>query len=343
MNLTPMQEVIAPIIAYSLCSGTLILINKLTLHFLPFPSLVVAFQLFICIVIIYGAKISGFIQVDAFKLEYVKPYFLYVLIWSTGAYCNMRSLKNSNVETVIVFRALSPMIVAFLDALFLGREWPSLRSWTSLIILIGGAYGYASFDEEFQTQGYHAYFWPTIYSVIIAFEMAYGKKIVQDVPLETKSGPVMYTNLLGLFPMLMLANIGGEYSKLSDFYWEQSDGKLPPMCILLLVLGGLVGTGIGYSSWWCRSVVSATSFTLVGVLNKCLTVLLNILIWDQHAKPGGICCLFICILGGIIYKQAPMRKIIIDLPVTNEKDDDEEMMKLISSSSGATRRPTAHT
>ena len=83
----------------------------------------------------------------------------------------MRSLNISNVETVIVFRALSPILVAFLDALFLGREWPSPRSWAGLITLVIGAYGYASFDEQFQTQGYGAYSWPTAYTIIIALEM----------------------------------------------------------------------------------------------------------------------------------------------------------------------------
>jgi GDP-mannose transporter len=83
----------------------------------------------------------------------------------------MRSLNISNVETIIVFRALSPIIVTFLDALFLGREWPSHRSWAGLCTLVVGAYGYASFDEQFQTQGYHAYFWPTLYLIVIALEM----------------------------------------------------------------------------------------------------------------------------------------------------------------------------
>jgi hypothetical protein len=31
------------------------------------------------------------------------------------------------------------------------------------------------------------------------------------------------------------------------------------------------------------------------------------MIWDQHAKPGGIFSLFLCIGGGIMYQQAPMR------------------------------------
>lgn len=344
MNLTPQQAIIASILSYSFCSGTLVLLNKLTLHFLPFPSLVVCFQLLACIIIIYGAAFFKILDVDAIKWEYAKPYILYVVFFSTGIYCNMRSLNISNVETVIVFRALSPMVVAFLDALFLGREWPSRRSWAGLTILVAGAYGYAAHDEKFQTQGYNAYAWPTLYTLIIALEMAYGKKIVKDVPLETRSGPVIYTNLIGFVPMLLLANVGSEYSKFWEFFWGEMGGKFSPLAILLLALGSFVGTGIGYSGWWCRSLVSATSYTLIGVVNKCLTILLNTFIWDQHANPGGIFSLFICIAGGLIYKQAPMRSnekttlattvndkafealISSDVPISGAQDD-VEMMK----------------
>jgi hypothetical protein len=42
-------------------------------------------------------------------------------------------------------------------------------------------------------------------------------------------------------------------------------------------------------------------------MNKCLTVLLNTMIWNQHAKPGGIASLSICIMGGIVYQQSPMK------------------------------------
>lgn len=327
MELTPSQKVVASVIAYSFCSGTLVLVNKLTLHFLPFPSLVVSFQLLVCIALIYFAKFARILQVDDLEWKYVKPYLLYIVFFSTGVYANMRSLSNANVETVIVFRALSPMLVAFLDALFLGREWPSYRSWAGLLTLTAGAYGYASFDEQFQTQGLSAYLWPTFYCIVIALEMAYGKKIVKSVPLKTQSGPVIYTNLIGFIPMLILANVGNEYQKFWEFYWTVGAGRLPLAATALLFLGSFIGTGIGYSSWWCRGLISATSFTLIGVMNKCLTVLLNSLIWDEHAKPGGIFCLFVCIAGGMIYQQAPMRseqKVV--LPVNNTEAIEREKM-----------------
>eukprot|EP00934_Nitzschia_sp_Nitz4_P008433 Nitzschia sp. Nitz4//scaffold3_size479765//467195//468396//NITZ4_000194-RA/size479765-augustus-gene-1.590-mRNA-1//1//CDS//3329551040//8423//frame0 len=336
------QEVILSILAYSLCSGTLVLLNKLTLHYLPFPSLVVVFQLVACVAIIYGANYAGYIPVDPLKWEYVKPYLLYIFFFSTGVYCNMRSLSLANVETVIVFRALTPVVVAFLDALFLGREWPSTRSWIGLLTLVVGAYSYACQDEKFQTQGMSAYFWPSLYMIIIALEMAYGKNIVKSVPLETRSGPVVYTNLLGILPMMFLATMKSEYSKFWDFYWANDGYRIPPQSIPYLILGTLVGTGIGYSGWWCRSVVSATSYTLIGVMNKCLTILLNLVIWDQHATPAGIASLFVCIAGGIIYQQSPMRgekPVAVPKhspPQNKETENAEESVSLLEM--GATKR-----
>jgi hypothetical protein len=194
------------------------------------------------------------------------------------------------------------------------------------------------------------------------------------------SGPVIYTNLLGFVPMLLLANVSREYEKFWDFYWSNEKYRLPPISVLLLVLGSLVGTGIGYSGWWCREMISATSFTLIGgekekvglvkcmlfdcesyrlsplsklaVLNKCLTILLNVMIWDQHAPPGGIFCLFVCIAGGMVYEQSPMRnerkQITTGITADDEEfkteinpnvHDDEEMAEpLVDKSRDARRR-----
>ena len=87
---------------------------------------------------------------------------------------------------------------------------------------------------------------------------------MKEVPLQTRSGPVVYTNLIGFLPMLMLANVGNEYTKFWLYFWGKLGGYLPTAAIILLVLGSFVGTGIGYTSWWCRGLVSATSFTLIG-------------------------------------------------------------------------------
>lgn len=304
--MNPQLEVILSVLAYSLCSGTLVLLNKLTLHYLPFPSLVVCIQLVATLTFIYGAKLSGILAVDPIRWKFVVPYLYYIVLFSMGVYCNMKSLTLSNVETVIVFRALSPCVVAFLDAFFLGREMPSLRSWTAMGTIVLGAYAYASFDVQFKTQGWHAYAWPFVYLLIISLEMTYGKKITQSVEMKTLGGPVLYTNLLGLPPMFAFAMMGSEVQKFDVYRTEHE--SIPAPALIFLALGCVAGTAIGYSSWWCRHKISATSFTLVGVINKCLTILLNTVMWDKHAPPGGIIALLVCLAGGTFYQQSPMRK-----------------------------------
>jgi GDP-mannose transporter len=54
-------------------------------------------------------------------------------------------------------------------------------------------------------------------------------------------------------------------------------------------------------------MVSATTYTLVGVVNKFLTVLLNVFVWDKHSTPLGIFAVCICLASGTLYQQAPRR------------------------------------
>jgi GDP-mannose transporter len=54
-------------------------------------------------------------------------------------------------------------------------------------------------------------------------------------------------------------------------------------------------------------MVSATTYTLVGVVNKFLTVLLNVVLWDKHSTAGGILSVLVCLLAGTLYQQAPRR------------------------------------
>jgi drug/metabolite transporter (DMT)-like permease len=280
-------------------------LNKLILHFLPYPSLVVSFQLMATIIFIYVGKHCYKLPVDELQWVYIVPYLYYIIAFALGVYCNMKSLSISNVETVIVFRALSPCLVSFLDTFFLGREYPSLRSWIAMGTIVAGTYGYASFDTQFQTQGLSAYTWPFLYLLLISFEMAYGKQIIRSVDLKTNSGPVLYTNLLGIIPMLMLGSLAGEPSK---FHEDRQNGvRIEPIACFYLLLGCIAGTGIGYSSWWCRDKVSAATFSLIGVMNKCLTILINFFMWDQHAPVAGIACLSLCLVGGAFYQQAPLR------------------------------------
>jgi len=60
------------------------------------------------------------------------------------------------VETVIVFRACTPIVVSVLDYLFMGRQLPSKQSVFALLIVAGGAIGYMANDSAFAMDGWAA-------------------------------------------------------------------------------------------------------------------------------------------------------------------------------------------
>ena len=69
-----------------------------------------------------------------------------------------------------------------------------------------------------------------------------------------------------------------------------------------VALSCVFGLAISFFGFSCRQALSATSFTVVGVTNKLLTVLINVTVWAKHASNFGVCMLLVCIGGGVLYQ-----------------------------------------
>lgn len=213
----------------------------------------------------------------------------------------MQALRYSNIDTIIVFRASTPLVVSVLDRAFLGREWPPLRSLLALLVLACAAAGYVLSDHAFQLNGFGAYSWVSLYFLSISLEMAYAKHIVGAVQFESLWGPVLHNNLAAVPMMSMLGIYAGEFGRVGSTEWDSA-------LVLRLALSCVVSVAIAYTAWKCRKLVSASTFTVLGVGNKLLTVLCNNLIWQAEvASPLGNFCLFVCLLAAVGYKQAPVR------------------------------------
>jgi len=154
--------------------------------------------------------------------------------------------------------------------------------------------------------GWLAYTWVFLYLVLICFNMSYGKHLISDVHmLHPIWGSVLYTNLLSIPPTMMLGWMGKEnpaafLGMTPDFTWS-----VPT--ILVLFTSGVIGVGIAFTGFACRKALSAAAYTLVGVVNKLMTVLLNVFLFDDHASVLGVAALCVTIAGATLYEQSPMR------------------------------------
>lgn len=269
------------------------------MEFLPSPAMVSLVQIIFASICVLGIQRAGY-DVDELSAEKMKSFMWYVLIFVLTIYANMQALQHSNVETVIVFRACSPIATSVVEYMFMGREWPTKRSTASMCACAAGAILYCLSDSQLALNGIKAYYWVFTYFWLITLEMTYGKTLA--VKMDTVWGPVLYQNLLSIVPMGLIAMFAGDFSQSVTTLFSMSFYAYG-----VLLFSCVAGTAIGYTAWLCRGMISATSFTLVGVVNKFLTVLLNVVIWDKHSSPMGIFAVCICLCCGVFYQQAPRR------------------------------------
>ena len=284
---------------YVIASSSLLLVNKVCMHRVPLPAAVSTLQFLVTGGFVALLKATRSAEVDGWEWEKVKPYLLYGPLFCATIYTNMMALSLSNVETVIVARACSPLAVSVLDWSFLGRELPSRRSLLALLGISGGAVSYVLSDRTFKFGS--SYYWVSAYFFIVSIEMAYGKFIVgSHLGFKSMWGPTLYTNVLGSIPMGLGSLVSGELAQLRTM-------TLSPNTFAVLALSCVIGVLISYSGFRCRSAVSATCFTVLGVGCKFATVLANVLLWDKHASLQGITCLVLTLMTASLYSQAPMR------------------------------------
>ena len=284
------------IAAYATCSSMMLIINKLAVTFLPAPSVVLFCQLLTSAVAIKMMSEAGIVECDPLIAEKVKPFMLVAIAFLGALYTNVKTLQYANVETFIVFRSSTPILIAGLDYLFLGRQMPNLRSWLSLFAILMGAVAYVFTDSNFEVK---AYTWVCAWFVVFAFDQVYIKFAVDNVKL-TEWGRSYYTNLLAVVPVFLLGVVTREHEILKEFEWSTAS-------IFALSASCAAGVLMSYSQFLLRGLISATSFTVVGTMCKIGTVIINCMIWDKHASMEGLVALFICIFAGLFYQQSPLR------------------------------------
>merc|ERR1712006_13515 len=116
-------------------------------------------------------------------------------------------------------------------------------------------------------------------------EMVFVKFVVENIQMSTWTR-VYYNNTLSI-PMALLS------CALEGFKFTEATWGAP--ALLSVWLSCIVGVAISYAGFSLRKLVSATAFTVVGVVCKLITVLINDLIWTQHSNAWGHLSLGICI------------------------------------------------
>lgn len=313
---------------YCLSASLLSIINKWAIVEFPYPGSLTALQ--------YITSAGGVLLLGAFKVLDHDPLSL-ATMWKflPAAICyymslftNSELLLHANVDTFIVFRSAVPIFVAIGETYYLKQPWPSAKTWSALGVILGGSILYVLSDSQFTV---HAYVWAFLYVASMSIDFVYVKHIVMTVGLNTW-GLVLYNNLeaLLLFPIELF--VMGEATQLKTGTDDSSLNWWSLRMWFPVALSCAFGLSISYFGMSSRRSISATGFTVLGVVNKLLTVVINLLVWTKHASTFGTVGLLICIFGGVFYQQSTSKP--KPVAVVQPIEDDEEEGLLSEGKSG---------
>lgn len=223
-------------------------------------------------------------------------------------------MKHANVDTFIVLRSLVPLATSLTEVAVLGSPFPPTKALLALCMIVFGAIGF-TFSEGVVTT---AYFWGMAYVVSMVIDTVLVKKVVTEVKL-TPWGLVLYNNLVAsaMFPLFALMN--GELFVLAEAFTAMNEASN----LLSVIISCLFGVSISFFGLNARKLLSATAFSVLGVLCKFVTVVINTLLWEHHASSLGIFFLCICIGSGIVYQQV-LQRAVVTAKLEETKVDDGE-------------------
>lgn len=323
---TYMQDacVYGVVAGYCLSASLLSIINKWAIMKFPFPGSLTALQYFSSVAAVVLLGWLKVLEHDKLYLQIMWRFLPAAMVFYLSLFTNSELLLHANVDTFIIFRSAVPILVAIGETLYLKQPWPPLKTWCALAIIFVGGLIYVLNDYHITIA---AYSWALAYLVSMSIDFVYIKHVVMTIGLNTW-GLVLYNNLeaLLLFPFELI--IMGEFKQLRHSSQGSSSYSLD--VFLPVGLSCFLGLSISFLGFSCRKRISATGFTVLGVVNKLLTVAINLVIWDKHATLVGTVGMLMCMLGGIFYQQSTIK------PRSNPADpvpNDEEkvLLKLPSS------------
>ncbi|EHA8592089.1 GDP-mannose transporter GONST3 [Cocos nucifera] len=323
VNLAQQASIYGVAAGYCLSASLLSVINKWAIMKFPFPGALTALQYFTSA---FGVLICGWLKLvdhEPIDLKTMWKFLPAAIIFYLSLFTNSELLLHANVDTFIVFRSAVPIFVAIGETLYLKQPWPTHQTWISLATIFGGSVIYVLTDYQFTAT---AYSWALAYLASMTIDFVYIKHVVMTIGLNTW-GLVLYNNLeaLVLFPLELL--IMGELKKIKHEIYDESDWYSFGL-VLPVALSCLFGLSISFFGFSCRRAISATGFTVLGIANKLLTVVINLVIWDKHSTLAGTIGLLICMSGGVLYQRSTAKPQATKNETKTQISDEEQQQLL---------------
>ena len=233
------------------------------------------------------------------------------------------SLTLLPVPVVTIFKNVTN-IITMAGAWFLFGESASPGIMASLGLCVLGAFLAGAADVEPSVQGY---FWMACNCLATAAFVLYLRHAVRmKLSVFAKA---YYNNILMLPLAAMLAVVLGEWP--AAFQAEQWSAGTFWVAILF---SGAVGFTLNMASLWCVEETGATTYSMVGAMNKIPITFLGYMFFAAPITSKQWTFIVLSLLGGIVFAWVKAREGAAAKPSAKETGSDLEMEPLKQTNSG---------
>ncbi|EXB40972.1 hypothetical protein L484_020706 [Morus notabilis] len=254
-------------LAYCISSCSMILVNKFVLSSYDFNAGIslMLYQNFISVILVSILSFLGLVSTEPLTWRLIKVWLPVNVIFVGMLVTSMFSLKYINVAMVTVLKNVTNVITA-LGEMYLFNKHHDSRVWTALFLMIISAITGGITDLTFHAVGYA---WQIVNCFLTASYSLTLRRVMDTAKQFTKSGNlnefsmVLLNNTLSLPLGIILILIFNEV----DYLLKTPLLRMPDFW-LVVTLSGFLGLAISFTSMWFLHQTGATTYSLVGSLNK---------------------------------------------------------------------------
>uniref|UniRef100_A0A803KX06 Sugar phosphate transporter domain-containing protein n=1 Tax=Chenopodium quinoa TaxID=63459 RepID=A0A803KX06_CHEQI len=306
----------------------MILINKLVLSSYDFDAGIslMLYQNFVSVLIVSTLSILGVVTTEPLTWKLIKVWIPVNIIFVGMLITSMFSLRYINVAMVTVLKNVTNVMTA-VGEMYLFQKHHDNRVWAALFLMIISAICGGITDLTFNAVGYT---WQFINCFLTASYSLTLRRVMDTAKQVTRSGNlneftmVLLNNTLSIPLGVLLIFIFKEVDYLyetvpvegalfccgSNSSLDATDSPLLklPSFWLVMTLSGFLGLAISFTSMWFLHQTGATTYSLVGSLNKIPLSVAGIVLFHVPTSLQNSTSILFGLIAGVFFARAKLKE-----------------------------------
>ncbi|KAI8474303.1 MAG: hypothetical protein J3K34DRAFT_137853 [Monoraphidium minutum] len=291
-------------LSFCVTSAAMTLMNKAALSTFHFsaPTVLLCFQCTATLALVGAAAAAGMGRLPPMSWQLVRLWLPVNILFVGMVSTSFFALRYVGVAMVTVLKNLTNWMVIAGDYYLFGKSYGA-GVWATLVLMLLSALCSAATDLAYHPVGYA---WQMVNNIFTAAYSLWLRSVMTRMgPLTQKSGGVdelgmvIYNNLLAIPMIAALAFANGEAALAA------ADPVLRDPRFLAAAIGSAAMSFlISLASMWFLSCTTATTFSLVGSLNKIPLAVLGIAMFAAPTSANNLLSILIGLAAGVVFAHA---------------------------------------